>query len=162
MHWASFKQRSGSQGFNSISQFLPLYGTLQLQSYRPIRSMHDPWMQGLESHSLMLVSQRWPERTRTIVTDNNTTFNSLRPRQNGRHFPDAIFRWIFLNENVWILIKISLKFVSKGLINNIPALVQLMVGAKPLSEPIMVSLLMHISVTQPQWVKNFFDLQKCF
>ena len=48
--------------------------------------------------------------------------NSLRPRQNGRHFPDAIFKWIFLNENVWILIKISLKFVSKALINNIPAL----------------------------------------
>ena len=30
---------------------------------------------------------------------------------------------IFLNENVWIQIKISLKFVPKGLINNILALV---------------------------------------
>ena len=26
--------------------------------------------------------------------------NTLRPRQNGRHFPDDIFKWIFLNENV--------------------------------------------------------------
>ena len=30
---------------------------------------------------------------------------------NGRHFADDIFKWIFLNENVWIPIKISLKFV---------------------------------------------------
>ena len=33
--------------------------------------------------------------------------NTLRPRQNGRHFPDDIFKWIFLNENVWISINIS-------------------------------------------------------
>ena len=83
---------------------------------------------------------------------------TLRPRQNGRHFPDDIFKWIFLNENVWISIKISLKFVPKGLINNIPALVQIMAwrrpGDKPLSEPIMVSLPTHICVTRPQWV-NF-------
>ena len=32
----------------------------------------------------------------------------------------------FLNENVWILIMISLNFVSKSPINNIPALVQIM------------------------------------
>ena len=44
--------------------------------------------------------------------------NSLRPRQNGRHFADDIFKCIFLNENVWIPIKISLKFVPKGPINK--------------------------------------------
>ena len=32
---------------------------------------------------------------------------------------------VFLNENIWILIKISLKFVPKGPINNIPALFQI-------------------------------------
>ena len=42
---------------------------------------------------------------------------------NGRHFSDDIFKCIFLNENVFISIKISLKFVPKGQINNIPALV---------------------------------------
>ena len=47
--------------------------------------------------------------------------NTLTPRQNGRHFADDIFKCIFLNENVWIPIKISLKFVPKGPINNIPA-----------------------------------------
>ena len=46
--------------------------------------------------------------------------------------------------------------VPKGPINNIPALVQIMAwcrpGDKPLSEPMMVCLLMHICVTRPQWV----------
>ena len=75
---------------------------------------------------------------------------------NGRHFPDDIFKCIFLNENVWIAMKISLKFVLKGPINNNPALVQIMAwrrpGDKPLSEPRMESLLAHICVTRPQWV----------
>ena len=63
-----------------------------------------------------------------------------------------------MNENVWIPIKISLKFVPKGPINNIPALVQIMAcrldGAKPLSEPMMVSLPTHICVTRPRWVND--------
>ena len=44
-------------------------------------------------------------------------------RQNCRHFPDDIFKCIFFNENVLISIKISLKFVPKIKINNIPSLV---------------------------------------
>ena len=87
-----------------------------------------------------------------------TFFNTLRPRQNGRHFPDDILKWIFLNKNVWISIEIPLKFVPKGQINNIRALVQIMAwrcpGDKPLSEPMMVSLLTHMCVTRPQWVKT--------
>ena len=81
--------------------------------------------------------------------------NTLRPRQNGRHFADAILKHIFLNENIWIPIKISLKFVPKGSIYKIPALVQIMAwrrpGDKPLSEPMMVNLPTHICVTRPQW-----------
>ena len=81
-------------------------------------------------------------------------FNTLRPRQNGRHFPDDIFKCIFLNENVLISIKISLKFVPKVPINNIPTLVPIMAwrrpGDKPLSEAMMGSLLTHICVTRPQ------------
>ena len=49
--------------------------------------------------------------------------NTLRPRQNGRHFPDDIFKCIFLNESIWNSIEISLKFAPKSPINNIPALV---------------------------------------
>ena len=33
-----------------------------------------------------------------------------------------IFKCIFFNENIWISIEISLKFVPKGPIKNIPAL----------------------------------------
>ena len=44
-------------------------------------------------------------------------------RQNGQHFADDIFKYIFLNVNVWIPIEISLKLVPKGPINYIPALV---------------------------------------
>ena len=87
---------------------------------------------------------------------NVEVLNTLRPRQNGRHFADDIFKYIFLNANVWIPITISLKFVPEGPIDNIPALVQIMAwrrpGDKPLSEPMMLSLLTHICVTRPQWV----------
>ena len=91
--------------------------------------------------------------------------NTLRPRQNGRHFADDIFKCIFLNENIWIPIKISVKFVPKGPINNIPALVQIMAwrrpGDKPLSELMMVSLTTHICVTRPQWVKYWWVFRYC-
>ena len=64
--------------------------------------------------------------------------NTLTPRWNRCHFADGIFKYIFLNENVWILIEISLKFVPGGSINNIPVLIQVMArrrqGDKPLSE----------------------------
>ena len=70
------------------------------------------------------------------------TDNTLRPGQNGRHFPDDMFKCIFVNDNVLTFINITLKFVPKGPINNSPALVQIMAwclpGDKPLSEPMLV------------------------
>ena len=68
------------------------------------------------------------------------------------------------NENIWIPIKIALRIVPKGRINNIPALVQIMAwrrpGDKPLSGPMMVRLPTHICITRPQWVKQMgSDLQ---
>ena len=72
----------------------------------------------------------------------NIWFNILRPRQNGRHFPDDIF-----------------KCIPNGPNNNISELVQMMgwhwPGDKPLSELVMVSLLTPICVTRPQRVKHF-------
>ena len=83
--------------------------------------------------------------------------NTLRPRQDGRHFADDIFTCIFF-KNWCILNTFSLKYVRKGPIDNNPALVQKMAwrrsGDKPLSEPMMISLPTHICVTRPQWVKN--------
>ena len=98
-----------------------------------------------------------PADCRYIGYPSETHRNTLRPRQNGRHFPEDIFKWIFFNENVRISIMISLKFVPKGPINNIPALVQTMAwrrsGAKPLYELMVFSLLTHMCFTRPQWVK---------
>ena len=73
-------------------------------------------------------------------------------------FKTSFSKCIFLNENIWISLKISLEFVPKVRINNIPSLVQIMAwrrsGDKPLSEPMMVSLLSHICVTRHQWVNG--------
>ena len=73
--------------------------------------------------------------------NHSTLANTLRPRQNGRNYADDISKCIFLNDNVYIFIKISLNFVPKGLIDNIPALVQMMAwhcpGSKPWSEPML-------------------------
>ena len=88
----------------------------------------------------------------------HTHINTLRPRQNGRNFPDDIFKCISLNENASISINISPKSVPNSQNNNTPALVQIMAwrqpGDKPLSEQMMVRLQMHLCVTQPQWVNN--------
>ena len=55
------------------------------------------------------------------------------------------------------MFELRLKFHwSLFLRNNIPALVQIMAwrwpGDKPLYEPMLISLVTHISVTRPQWV----------
>ena len=96
----------------------------------------------------------------SCVIQSDYCVNTLRPRQNGRHFTDDTLKRIFMNENARISINISLKFVPTGLINNIPALVQIMAwrrpGDNPLSEPMMFNLLTHICVTRPQWVKKYF------
>ena len=70
-------------------------------------------------------------RWQTHLPGANELTNTLRLRQNGRNFADDIFKCIFLNENAWILLKISLKFVPKVRINNIPALVQIMAWRRP-------------------------------
>ena len=100
---------------------------------------------------ILLTRSHWHHRVRL------GGINAMRPRQDGCYVPD-IFKCVLLNENVQILI--SLKFVPEGLINNIPALDLIMAwhqpGGKPLSEAIMVRLLMHICITRSQWVKCIY------
>ena len=66
---------------------------------------------------------------------------SLTPLPLDKMAADNVFRCIFMNEFFFILIKISLKFVPKGPIDNKPALVKIMAwrwkGGKPLSEPML-------------------------
>ena len=116
------------------------------------------------SNSLMLNRQQVIIRTHdtqfsdTYMLHLASMFNTLKLRQNGCHLADNIFKYIFLKENVWIWLKISQKFVTQVRINNIPALLQIMAwcwpGNKPLSEPVMVSLLKYICVTLPQCLSN--------
>ena len=105
-----------------------------------------PFVRGIHQSPVnSLHKGQWREALMfTLICPNkwlSNNFNTLKPRQNNRHFPDDIFRCIFLNENVWISIKISLKFVPKGPINYFPALVQIMAwcrpGDKSLSEPMI-------------------------
>ena len=113
-----------------------------------------PWIDSLSNKGAPCI--KW--LAVLITWKANVLINTLRPRQNRRHFADDVFLCNFLNENAWIPIKISLTFVPKGPINNIPALVQIMAwrrtSDKPLSEPMMVRLLTHICVIQPQWVNT--------
>ena len=89
-----------------------------------------------------LCYNHWQIRQHFTVTIPDCIYSHWWPRQNGRHFADDISKCIFLNENAWISIKISLKFIPKGQIDTFSALAQIMAwrrsGDKPLSEPMMV------------------------
>ena len=80
------------------------------------------------------------------------TFHTMRPEQNGRHFANHIFKSIFFDENYHSLIKISLKFVTKGPINNKSLIVQFhWTGNKPLSAAMLTKVYdfiwWHLGVT---------------
>ena len=99
-----------------------------------------------------------------------SVLNTLRRRQNSRYYADDIFNCIILKENVLISLNISLKFVPKVRINNIPALIQIMAwrrpGGKPLSEPRAACLpdafMRHsVSMSFNQWIRvNYLPI--CF
>ena len=57
-----------------------------------------------------------------VISGGLVSINSSLDGQTGRHFTDDIFRFITVNEKFCILIKISLKFASKGPIDNDQAL----------------------------------------
>ena len=88
--------------------------------------------------------------------------NILRSKHNGHQFVHKIFKCIFLNGSVWILIKVSQDFVPKCPINNILALGQIMAchqpGDKALSETMMVSILTLICIIRLQWVNTKYIL----
>ena len=83
----------------------------------------------------------------------------------GQDKMDAIWQTTFSSAFSWMkMFEFELKFhwglFLRDPINNIPALVQIMAwylrGDKPLSEPMMGSLLMHICVPLPQWVNSLW------
>ena len=89
--------------------------------------------------------------------------DSSPPQQNGRHFTDGLFKWIFMNEKFCILIQISLKCPPNASIDNKSALVEVMarcqIGDKPLPEPTWTQFLMHICGTIGRFGKG--DMPPC-
>ena len=89
----------------------------------------------------------WPDRVHITHREHgwHAANNTLRQRQNGLHFADDMFRYMFLNEKLCVLIKTSPKFVPKGPIKNNPKLVYIMAWPwnrdKALSEPVMHGLI---------------------
>ena len=85
-----------------------------------------------------------------------TQYKYIESETNDRHFPDDIFKHIFLSD-FFLILMISLLFVSQGPINNIPASVKKMAwcqsGDKSLSEPMVIIALTHICVTRPRRVQ---------
>ena len=79
-------------------------------------------------------------------------------KQNGRHFADDIFKWIFSVENAWIPVNFSLKFVFKDPIDNKSALLHVMAwcptGDKPLPEPMTRKKLhtQELNCVSVQWL----------
>ena len=65
------------------------------------------------------------ERRGIAVDSLEVAFDTLRPRQNGRFFPDDIFKCIFFNEHAWIAL------VPKVWINHTTSLVQIMAWRRP-------------------------------
>ena len=149
-------QQSGTKP-NSVAKIcLPIWFCTRLLSQRECNSnltkIERPFVLHHEVRFQLPVASQCQE-----MRENGFLYflNTLMPRQNGRHLADNIFRCIFLNENIWISIKVSLKFVPKGPIDNFPAVVQIMVwrrsSEKPLSELMLVSLLTHLCTARPQW-----------
>ena len=112
------------------------------------------WLSVYCVQSWLLVMWRRKEHLISHI-EAETRWSSFR----RRHFQVHFVEW-----NAWISITISLKFVPKGAINNIPSLVQIKAwrrpGDKPLSEPMMVRLPTHIWFTRPQWVKTKYQISK--
>ena len=122
------------------------------------RSLSSPRKDFNNQHHLSC-GKWWKMQTFSMLPQNDSAYKGL--THWGWDKMSTIFQATFSNAFSWMkmykfLLRFSLKFVPRGTINKIPALVQIMVwrrpGDKPLSEPMVVSLLMHICVTRPQWV----------
>ena len=113
----------------------------------------------------------WEVISHPYPTINGRLVNTLRSRQDVRHFADDIFTCIVFNENCCILINCHRNMFARVQLTIIEHWFRFWGGAirrqtiiwtnddglapsgdKPLSEPMMVSLPTHIGVARPQWV----------
>ena len=124
-------------------------GLVQIMAWRRMAQVQYLWN---NTDSVVLIMFLWCENVASLTL----VFNTLRPRRYCRHFADGTFKRIFMNENVWILIMISLKFVPKVRITNIPGWVQIMAWRRRATSQYLNKwwyvLLTHICITRPQWI----------
>ena len=99
------------------------WGSSPTDIYKPLGITWYHWLSS-SNQGLTILSIPWKSKKNHSLP--YIYLNTLRLRQSCRHFTDDIFKCIFLNAIVWLLLKISLKFVPKVRINNIPALVKIM------------------------------------
>ena len=111
-----------------------------------LNGCHSPYEFGSEATNvitLFVCTMRWVSLCRV------TLVITLRLRQSGRHFADDISKITFLYEICCILIKISMKFFTRGPINMKSASVQITAwhktDDKPLSEPMMANFMPHLA-----------------
>ena len=102
------------------------WNKILLTSCLSAKVIHSEYIDVFWPHETLKANELW-----IACVKRHIKFNTLRPWQNRCHFPDDIFKYIFLNKNAWILIKISLKLVPKN---------QWWLFCR------------HICVTRPQWV----------
>ena len=88
----------------------------------------------------------------------------MRPRKDRHRFANHIFKCILLNENAWLLIEISLKFVPDGPINIIAALVQIMAWRRPGDKPLSEQMMFNFNGNQRSmpWIVPIKDLHIYF
>ena len=103
--------------------------------------------------ALILINFFWS--TKWISLFLNQLFDTLRPRPNGQYFVDDIFKGISWNENVWIVVDISLKFIREGPTDNKSSLVRKMTRHRQVSGHYLNQwwsrLPMGICVAQPRY-----------
>ena len=80
-------------------------------------------------------------------------FNTLKLRQNGRHFPDIIFKCIFLMKMYEFRLGF-LRFVPKVPINNIPSLVQIMTWRQPNPFKVITQTSLISKNSESKWPKQ--------
>ena len=105
-----------------ISPLMPMHQDPLLVSWMVTFYMYVPSIEIMQCYKIQKLS--W--FLSVFSTEVCFIVNTLRPRQNGRHFPHDISKCIFLNENVSVAIAILLKFVPTVPIDNKATLFHIM------------------------------------